>query len=281
MSFNPHVSREGTGDIRKNLQLLAEQLNELERNPLFRKQAHKNLDVRLFVITRDSYADLNETLRGSATRRNTVSIRPLDAQHLINNKNKIDELVDRLVWFNENTRTVSIMPQKTKEDKGEIDIDLEVKQRGQPKSAQGTFMGPIKAHTVTKKELDEINQATIEVRVSLQLLAAQPTAASEGASTGILSPKILKQEAVRNPFERVFKTEEEKPASKRRKRVEGTKPSDKTQKNSAAKAEENRRLRKSGEEETEAFHKSMKRVDKNKELHRGRIADNAKKTNRR
>lgn len=278
MSYSdPYLSYQDTGQIRRNLQLLAEQMNELQQNPLFAKQANRNLDIRLFVITRDSYADLTETLRGSSPGQSRlVSIRPLDAQHLLNNKSKIDELVDRLVWFNENTKTVSIMPQKNKEDKKEIDINVEVKQRGQPKTAKGTFVGPVKAHTVTQQELAAMNQATIEISINLQLLA-HPVQASEATPKGIHSPKILKQEAVKNPFERVFKSEEEKPASKRRERVEKTKAGNKTAKDIAVKANENRQLRKAGERREEEFRKEMKKGARKKEMGREQIAVKNKK----
>lgn len=271
-----------TGDIRVSLLLLAEQLNELERNPLFQKQANKNLDRRLFIITRDSYADLNETWTSSSGSKRNLSIRPLDAQHLLRNKHKIDELTDRLVWFNENTKTVSIMPQKQKESKKEkieevdFDIDIEVKQRGQAKAAKGTSIGSFKAHTVTKQELAEMNQAAIELRANLQLLASPPPS-TENSPVGVHTPKILKQEETINPFERVFRTEEEKPARKRKKRVDKAKESEKVQKEIGEKARENRELRISGEKKAEAFKNEMKKGVKQKEAHRGRIQDKAKK----
>lgn len=270
-------SYQDTYEFKTNFQLLVDQLDELQKNPLFLKQANRNLDVRLFVITRDSYADLGETLvNSSPERRKLVSIRPLDTQHLMNNKDKIDELIDRLVWYNENTKTASIMPQKKhKEPKKEIDIDIEVKKRGQPKQAKGTFVGPVKAHTVTKQELDAMNQAAVEFRVNLQLIA-NPTQVSEGSPKGIQSPKILKQEAVRNPFERVFKSEEEKPASKRRERVEKSKASDKTEREIGTRAKENRQLRKSGEKRKAEFDRQMKKGTQEKERTRDRIAKNKK-----
>lgn len=271
MSFYSTTSR-NTVPMRENLLLL---MSELEQNPLYQKQANKNVGDRLervYILSRQSHSDLVTTLEAGATSRDSlIIIKQLDADQLMKFKDRVDELLSRVIVLNKDN-TIGVMPPKPAEKKPLPEIEMQVQIKNPNKQVPLKHIGTVKVHAITEQELDTINQATIEARMSLQVLAQPPS--DTAFSNKKISPKISKPTDI-NPIV-TARRQEHKPASQKEKKIDHLKETEKSNVN-AKQEQQKRELRKSGEKMAEENRKAKERVQEGKLEHRQRIADENKK----
>jgi hypothetical protein len=262
--------------LRNHFEQILKYADKMEHLP----KANREIDTRLYILSRGSYNDLLAIDRGLVR---DLTVKQLDIKHLKHHLDKLDDLISRIVFINEDARIVSYMPQRRiqKSIRGETAQlqleDVKIKKRGDDKKTGFTSIGPMKAQQATQQDIETLNEAALNTLHNFQVRAALT-----------LTPEVtsIKKRVVTR------RTEREKPAAKqnvksktgssrvvshKKHKEEKTKASE-TARNLARQAAETRQLKKSGERKAQAFETAKKHVEKTKRAHRERISKQAKKT---
>ena len=240
------MSFQVTGELRNNIVALMDQVKRFEN-----KSSSREVDVnipRIYVFSVQSHRDFQALLGGEGSRELNVVIKPLDNRHLMKHMDRVDQLLERLVIFNQEEQSLGFMPsQKTQAPAPAIDVNLQIKARknqGQPKQTP-QFVGPVKAHQATQQDVQAMNQAILQMTLTAEAPISARETKAEQSKSHKPSPKPEQQTKASDKNK-----EEHKPASQRKTRVESLRETYKTEeKNLARLKQQERAMRKWGRAE--------------------------------